>query len=50
VAGVFRMAVTWPGVLVRENDQVTLGRADRQGDLFGDVVQFCEGSLPGDSI
>jgi hypothetical protein len=36
--------------VVRENDQVTLGRADRQGDLFDDVVRFCEGSLPGNSI
>jgi transposase-like protein DUF772 len=50
VAGVFRVAVTRPGVLVRENDQVTLGRANRQGDLFDDVVRFCEGSLPGNSI
>ena len=23
---------------------------DRQGDLFDDVVRFCEGSLPGNSI
>lgn len=29
---------------------MTLGRADRQGDLFDDVVRFCEGSLPGNSI
>jgi hypothetical protein len=36
--------------VVRENDQVTLGRADRQGDLFDDVVRFCEGSLAGNSI
>jgi hypothetical protein len=50
VAGVFRVAIARPGVLVRENDQVTLGRADRQGDLFDDVVRFCEGSLPGNSI
>jgi IS5 family transposase len=35
---------------LRENDQVTMGRADRQGDLFDDVVRFCEGSLPENSI
>ena len=35
---------------MRENDRVTMGRADRQGDLFDDVVRFCEGSLPGNSI
>jgi hypothetical protein len=29
---------------------VTMGRADRQGDLFDDVVRFCEGSLPANSI
>jgi len=33
-----------------ENDRVTMGRADRQGDLFDDVVRFCEGSLPENSI
>ncbi len=38
------------GVGLRENDQVTMGRADRQGDLFDDVVRFCEGSLPANSI
>src|SRR5512133_1070984 len=27
-----------------------MGRADRQGDLFDDVVRFCEDSLPGNSI
>jgi IS5 family transposase len=27
-----------------------MGRADRQGDLFDDVVRFCEGSLPANSI
>ena len=27
-----------------------MGRADRQGDLFDDVVRFCEGSLPENSI
>jgi hypothetical protein len=35
---------------LRENDQVTMGRADRRGDLFDDVVRFCEDSLPGNSI
>ena len=29
---------------------MTMGRADRQGDLFDDVVRFCEGSLPANSI
>ena len=29
---------------------MTLGRADRQGDLFDDVVRFCEDSLPENSI
>lgn len=29
---------------------MTMGRADRQGDLFDDVVRFCEGSLPGNSV
>jgi Transposase DDE domain/Transposase domain (DUF772) len=50
VAGVFRVAVTRFAARLQENDQVTLGRADRQGDLFDDVVRFCEGSLPGNSI
>jgi hypothetical protein len=27
-----------------------MGRADRQGDLFDDVVRFCEGSLPANSV
>jgi hypothetical protein len=27
-----------------------MGRADRQGDLFDDVVGFCEGSLPVSSV
>ena len=44
------MAVTRSGDLVRDDDQGTLGRVDRQGDLFDDVVRFCEGSLPGNSI
>ena len=38
------------GAGLRENDQVTMGRADRQSDLFDDVVRFCEGSLPASSI
>ena len=50
MAGVFRVAVPRVGVGLRENDQVTMGRADRQGDLFDDVVRFCEDSLPGNSI
>ena len=29
---------------------MTLGVADHQGDLFDEVVGFCEGSLPGNSI
>jgi hypothetical protein len=35
---------------IRDNDHVTLGRADGQGDLFDDVVRFCEESLPENSI
>jgi hypothetical protein len=50
VAGVFRVAVARVGVLLREDHRVTLGRADRQGDLFDDVVRFCEDSLPENSI
>jgi hypothetical protein len=34
----------------RENWAVTLGRADRQGDLFDDGLGFCERSLPENSI
>ena len=44
------MAVPRVGAGLRENDRVTMGRADRQGDLFDYVVRFCEGSLPGNSI
>ena len=44
------MAVLQLGAGLRENDLVTMGRADRQGDLFDDVVRFCEGSLPSNSI
>ena len=29
---------------------MTLGRADRQGDLFDEVARFCEESLPENSI
>ncbi len=29
---------------------MTLGRADHQGDLFDEVVRFCEESLPENSI
>ena len=46
----FRVAVTRVRVLLREDHRVTLGRADRQGDLFDDVVRFCEDSLPENSI
>jgi hypothetical protein len=50
VAGVFHVAVIRVRVLLREDHRVTLGRADRQGDLFDDVVRFCEDSLPENSI
>jgi Transposase DDE domain/Transposase domain (DUF772) len=50
VAGVFRVAVTWSGRGVREDRWVTLGRADRQGDLFDEVARFCEETLPENSI
>lgn len=50
MAGVFRVAVTRVGGPLREDDQVTLGRADRQGDLLDEVVGFCEVSLPENSI
>jgi hypothetical protein len=35
---------------LREDLWVTLGRADHQGDLFDEVVRFCEESLPENSI
>jgi DDE family transposase/transposase-like protein DUF772 len=35
---------------LRQNDHVALGRVDHQGDLFDDVVRFCERSLPENSI
>ncbi|HEY6422598.1 MAG TPA: transposase [Pseudonocardiaceae bacterium] len=44
------MAVPQLDVGLRENDRVTMGWAERQGDLFDDVVRFCEGSLPENSI
>lgn len=44
------MAVTRPDGVLRDNDQMTLGRADRQGDLFDEVLRFCEESLPENSI
>src|SRR5690348_9363488 len=50
VAGVFRVAVTWSGGGLREDPGVTLGRADRQGDLFDEVARFCEQTLPTNSI
>src|SRR5690348_15462835 len=42
--------MTRPGPGLRENDQVTLGRAERQGDLFDEAARFCEESLPENSI
>jgi hypothetical protein len=50
VAGVFRVAVALLGGLPREDLGVTLGRADRQGDLFDEAAGFCERSLPENSI
>jgi hypothetical protein len=35
---------------LREDLWVTLGRADRQGDLFDEVARFCEEMLPENSI
>jgi hypothetical protein len=35
---------------LREDLRVTLGRADRQGDLFDEVARFCEETLPENSI
>ena len=35
---------------MREDRWVTLGRADRQGDLFDEVARFCEETLPENSI
>ena len=50
MAGVFRVAVALLGGRPREDLGVTLGRADRQVDLFDDVAGFCEESLPENSI
>jgi hypothetical protein len=50
VAGVFRVAVALLGGWPREDLGVTLGRADRQVDLFDDAAGFCEESLPENSI
>jgi Transposase DDE domain/Transposase domain (DUF772) len=50
VAGVFRVAVALLGHGPREDFVVTLGRADRQVDLFDDAAGFCEQSLPENSI
>ena len=46
----FGVSLARSGPELRENDQVTLGRADRQGDLFDEAARFCEESLPGNSI
>ncbi len=50
MVGVFRVSV--PPVLGPRRDDlgVTLGRADRQVDLFDGAAGFCEESLPGNSI
>jgi len=50
LAGVFRVAVALLGDRPREDLGVTLGRADRQVDLFDDAAGFCERSLPENSI
>jgi hypothetical protein len=50
VAGVFRVLVALFGGPPREDFGVTLGRADRQVDLFDDAAGFCEQSLPENSI
>jgi hypothetical protein len=50
VAGVFRVAVALSGGSPREDLGVTLGRADRQVDLFDEAAGFCEESLPENSI
>ena len=44
------MAVALLGGLPRDDLGVTLGRADRQVDLFDDAAGFCEQSLPENSI
>jgi hypothetical protein len=50
VAGVFRVSLPGGCRRLGQNDHVALGRADHQGDLFDDVVRFCERSLPENSI
>ena len=50
MAGVFRVAVTRSDGGLREDQRVTLGRADRQGDLFDEVASFCQVTLPENSI
>jgi len=50
VAGVFRVAVALLSGMPRDDLGVTLGRADRQVDLFDDAAGFCEQSLPENSI
>jgi DDE family transposase/transposase-like protein DUF772 len=50
VAGVFRVSLPGRERGARDPDQVTLGWADHQGDLFDEVSRFCEESLPGNSI
>ncbi|HEX3261561.1 MAG TPA: transposase, partial [Pseudonocardia sp.] len=44
------MAVARPQSWLREDLRVTLGRADRQGDLFDEGARFCEETLPENSI
>ena len=50
MGGVFRVAVALLGGSSRDDLGVTLGRADRQVDLFDDAAGFCEQSLPENSI
>src|SRR5919112_3109095 len=47
---VFRVAVDLLGGSSREDLDATLGRADRQVDLFDDAAGFCEQSLPENSV
>ena len=50
MTGVFRVAVALPIGSSGDDLGVTLGRADRQVDLFDDAAGFCEQSLPENSI
>jgi hypothetical protein len=50
VAGVFRVSLTRSCVDRGDDDHVTLGRADRQADLFDDGGGYCERTLPANSI